>query len=122
MALMKAVIIKGNPQFVDNNPLADEFYKSLGEFMISLGYEVSFDKGEPYTEPEPVELWIGHSRGADRLRFAPKGTIVIGIGVPPHEENNFPVINHPEDKFGSDPNHYILTEEMKDQIKKILGL
>ena len=116
---MKAVIIKGNSKFVEGNPLADSFYESLGEFFTSLGYEVSFDAGEPYTEPEVVDLWIGHSRGVDRLRFAPTGTKIIALGV----EGG---INHPEDislSAGQIPNefHYMLTEDMKNEIRRMLG-
>ena len=116
---MKAVIIKGNPKFVENNRKADSFYKKLKTFLISLGYEVSLDKGEPYTEPIKADLWIGHSRGVDRLRFAPKHTKVIALGIEVG-------INHPKDtslRAGDVPNkfHYILTEDMKKEIKKALG-
>ena len=63
-----AVIIKGNPKFIDNNKDADSFYEEIKSFLEDLGFEVSFDKGEPYTSPDKADLWIGHSRGADRLR------------------------------------------------------
>lgn len=117
---MKAVIVKGNPKFVENNPVADKFYNELADFIISLGYEVSFDAGEPYTQPPEADLWIGHSRGVDRLRFAPENTKTIALGV----EGG---INHPQDISlmpGQIPDefHYILSEEMKNEIKKILGL
>ena len=139
MQTKTAVIIKGNPALVAENERADSFYKELGSFLEELGFSVKFDPGEPYTSPEPADLWIGHSRGADRLRFAPLGTIVIGIGVPEStEDTSFPVVNHPDDettkrKFSSgkvvegkenneldDSNHYILTGDMKEKIVEII--
>ncbi len=134
-----AVIIKGNPELVTNNERADIFYNELKSFLESLGFSVSFDSGEPYTAPQPADLWVGHSRGSDRLRFAPFGTLVLGIGVPDSEqENDFPIVNHQDDemvkrKYDSgiivdgkvgikidDSNHYLLTEEMKKSIADII--
>ena len=117
---MKAVIIKGNPKFVENNPLADKFYNELKDFLTSLGYKISFDVGEPYTQPEEADVWVGHSRGSDRLRFASENTKTIALGI----EGG---INHPKDTSllpGQIPDefHYILTEEMKDEIRRALGV
>lgn len=111
-----AIIIKGNPTFVSNNAEADAFYHALAEFLRALGFHVSFDPGEPYTSPKSADVWIGHSRGVDRLRFAPDGIITIALGT----EGG---INHPLDKSlrkGDVPDsyHYILTEEMKGEIRK----
>lgn len=112
-----AVIIKGNPKFVDGSRDADRFYNELKSFLESMGYTVSFDPGEPYTQPKAAAVWVGHSRGVDRLRFAPVGTVRIAIGT---EDG----INHPQDKSlrkGDTPDqyHYMLTDEMKE---KIIGL
>ncbi len=134
-----AVIIKGNPKLVENNKRADIFYKELASFLEKLGFSVKFDLGEPYTTPPSADLWVGHSRGSDRLRFAPTETLILGIGVPNSSGgNNFPVVNHPDDemvkpKYSSgiiidgkinveldDMNHYILTEEMKKSIVDII--
>src|SRR3989338_8981017 len=139
MQSKSAVIIKGNLMLVTNNERADIFYKELASFLEQLGFSVKFDSGEPYTTPPPADLWIGHSRGSDRLRFAPPGTITIGIGVPESTEDIiFPIVNHPDDemvkrKFSlgtvvegkendelDDTNHYVLTEEMKYEILKII--
>lgn len=128
-----AIIIKGNPKFIKNNNQAKSFYKKLKTFIEGLGYTVSFDEGKPYTEPEKADVWIGHSRGADRLRFAPKSTITIAVGSP--ERNG---INHPKDNavdpkrftiknknrfenFEPNKYHYILSEEMKEKIEKKLS-
>ena len=115
-----AVIVKGNPKFIDGNTLADNFYDEIKTFLENQGYTVSYDPGEPYTSPKEANLWIGHSRGIDRLRFAPEGTYCLRFGSS-HPES----INHPEDNsigitYPSDvvPNqfHYVFTEEMKQTI------
>ncbi len=134
-----AIIIKGNSALIENNERADIFYKELSSFLEELGFDVQFDAGEPYTTPPLADLWIGHSRGSDRLRFAPPETLVLGIGVPDSEgENNFPVVNHPDDemvkrkyslgvvidgKVGielDDANHYVLTGDMRLAIEEII--
>jgi DNA-directed RNA polymerase beta' subunit len=80
-ASRRAVIIKGNPNFVEGSQkeLAEPFYNELKELVEAQGYETSFDAGEPDTEPEPADLWVGHSRGQDRLRFAPEGTETLAV-------------------------------------------
>ena len=139
MSHKSAIIIKGNPALIKNNKRADIFYKDLALFLEELGFSVEFHSGEPYTSPKSADLWVGHSRGADRLRFAPFGTKVIGIGVPEStEEDNFPIVNHPDDEMAKrkfsegkvingkknnmldDTNHYILTDDMKMEIKSII--
>lgn len=76
----RAVIVKGNPHYVEGNPKADAFYKELADLVRSNGYEPSFDAGEPNTSPdESAALWVGHSRGQDRLRFAPKGVKTLAV-------------------------------------------
>lgn len=122
----KAVIITGNPKFITSNKWADDFYNEIKNFLEALGYEVVFDPGEPHTTPPPADLWIGHSRGTDRLRFAPATTKIIALG------SSLPgAINHPrdntKDSFGpSDiiPNeyHYAFMDEMRDAIKKAAGI
>ncbi len=140
MAIKKtAVIIKGNPALVNGNVRADTFYADLKTFLESLDFEVSFDAGEPYTTPPKADVWIGHSRGSDRLRFALPETIVVGLGVPESVEgHSFPVVNHPKDELAhrvyksgkilrgedtahlDDTNHYILTDDMKRQLIEII--
>ena len=64
-------IIKGNPDVdVNNKKLYDKFYNDVAQYVINKGYIVGFDDGLPYTTPPGGKFWIGHSRGADRLRFA----------------------------------------------------
>ena len=117
-----AIIITGNPKFIIGNERASAFYDELKEHLERNGYDVSFHAGEPHASPPKANLWVGHSRGADRLRFAPKGTHTVALGV-------FGGVSHPMDntameKFDSQrhgniiPNkfHYILTNEMKDAL------
>ncbi|MCK9352166.1 MAG: hypothetical protein WCT49_03150 [Candidatus Paceibacterota bacterium] len=113
-----AVIIKGNPKFITDNPDADRFYCEIKRFLEGEGYSVTFDHGEAYTQPPDADVWIGHSRGNDRLRFATGGTKTIMLST-------VGGINHPEDKALShgvvpDKFHYILTEDMKEKIKEKL--
>lgn len=115
-----AVIIKGNPEYVNKSTHAKKFYDELGALLRDKGYTVKFDKGKPYTVPEKADIWIGHSRGNDRLRFAPEGTKTLGLGV----ENG---INHPLDKAfhqGQVPDlfHFTLTPEMRSAILDKLGI
>lgn len=111
-----AIIIKGNPKFIENNKVAEKFYCDLKLFLESLNYQVSFDSGEPYTAPPVADLWVGHSRGNDRLRFAPKEILTIHI-------SSIGGINHLKDKSlekdqEPDEFHFILTKEMKSEIIK----
>lgn len=116
-----AIIIKGNPKYIKDNIMADKFYQDLKNFLEEQKYIVKFDAGKPYTLPEKATVWVGHSRGADRLDFAPKEIKTIAIGAPFNEES----INHSKDNvktFDSKkpykPNkyHFILTDEMKEKI------
>lgn len=110
-----AVIIKGNPKFIIGNLDADRFYDEVKHFLEDQGFSATFDLGESYSSPVKADLWIGHSRGNDRLRFAPTGTKTIMLAT-------LGGINNPDDKAlfaGAIPDkpHYILTDEMKEKIK-----
>jgi hypothetical protein len=115
-----AIIIKGNPIFIDGNSNAEMFYSELKFFLESLGYSVSFDPGLPHTKPVDADLWVSHSWGSSRLQFAPINTKTIALGTKGG-------INHLEDKAlepGQIPgkSHYILSEQMKNEIKKTLNM
>lgn len=136
-----AIIITGNPARTSDRARAEAFYRELASFLESLEFPVAFDAGEPYTVPAPADLWVGHSRGADRLRFAPPGTMTIGIGVPPTADgtSSFPVVNHHDDAAAKctfrdgvplgdesssaqdDRAHFELTEGMKASIAAIIS-
>jgi GNAT superfamily N-acetyltransferase/2'-5' RNA ligase len=105
-------IVTGNPEYITDNPKADEFYSNLRKLLEEKGYKVNMDAGEPHTTPpETDHAWVGHSRGTDRLRFAPKNVKTIAIGAPEKED----AINHP-DEGKTDEAHYTLTPEMEEAI------
>lgn len=121
---LTVVIIQGNPKYIRGNPTAKAFYESIRKYLESAGCEVSFDPGEPYTLPKTADIWIGHSRGTDRLRFAPKTVTVLAFG-----SSIDGAINHPEDNAvkktwkGEAPNayHFTFTDEMRSAIDKVIA-
>lgn len=78
-----AIIITGNPKYLRQpkiRPLAQEFYDEIQKLLAEKGYVVEFDPGKPYTSPKMyAAVWIGHSRGIDRLRFAKGSTKTIAL-------------------------------------------
>jgi superfamily II DNA or RNA helicase/RimJ/RimL family protein N-acetyltransferase len=82
-----AVIIKGNPAYIEGNQEADQFYGDLADALKERGFSVDFDAGTPFTSPAAADLWVGHSRGADRLQYAPEGTATISLGPLEHERS-----------------------------------
>jgi hypothetical protein len=123
----RAVIVKGNPQYIKGNHMATKYYNDIADFLRQQNVSVTMDEGKPYTQPSKADLWVGHSRGTDRLRFAPKETQTLAFG------SNLPnAINHPRDLAGGDwqsiqnyePSnfHYIFTNAQKqailDKLKK----
>jgi hypothetical protein len=121
MDLKTAVIITGNPKYIQGNRLATQFYNELKEMLIhEMGIkQVVFNPGHAHTVPLRADLWVGHSRGMDRLQYAPKGTFTVGIGGkggiyhPKDNQINF------DPKNPTKPNkyHFALTSLMKFQIK-----
>jgi len=95
-----AVIIKGNPKYIDKpeiKPIADAFYLEIKKMLQVKGYHVQYDAGEDHTVPDTkAAVWLGHSRGAGRLRFAPAGLITIEI--------------HSKSNDGDDQKHYQLSD------------
>ena len=116
-----AVVVKGNPAFINNNPLANKFYDHVAKMLRGNKYSVTFDKGEPYTIPPKADLWIGHSRGADRLRFAPKGTKTIDLNKFEHPAAKNWLSRQVEgSQEAPPPHHYIFTNEQKNAIMNII--
>jgi hypothetical protein len=96
-----AVVVKGNPRFVEDarvKKCADTFYEDIAAIMEARGYAVAFDRGEPYTTPPNATVWIGHSRGVDRLRFAPAGVKTVALTTMNNDD-------------GYSPQHYVLSKE-----------
>lgn len=94
------VIITGNPKRITKKK-HKSFYDELAVFLQGLDCTVQFDAGNPYTTPLPADIWIGHSRGADRLRFAPEKTLTIALGS--HKSG---AINHSKEIVSPDPTHF----------------
>ena len=116
-----AVIIKGNSKY---NPQAENFYHSLCSFLSTLNLEVIFDDGIEYSKPPFANFWIGYSRGIDRLRFADKKTITIGVGGRWEREVNHHLDNTIKVEYSNEsiPNmyHFLLSPEMKKMLKSII--
>lgn len=70
MAKLSAVIIKGNHKYIDNNPLATQYYHDIEAYLKQLGVnEITYDAGDDYTCPrKDADLYIAHSRGCSRDR------------------------------------------------------
>lgn len=118
-----AVVIRGNPKFTAGNPAAAEFYSALAKVLAAQGYAVSEDAGEPYTVPAgDAAVWVGHSRGADRLRFAPPGVRTVAVG-----SNRPGAVNHPADDVNlwpgeePPPAHFDLTPDMAARLARLVG-
>lgn len=109
MKHLTAVIIKGNPNRITLQTYGG-LYEELSSELEKKGIEIiAIDEGAPYTTPPKADIWIGHSRGIDRLQFAPEGTLTIKLGsVEPDS------INHPQEITSSNPDDYdALTDEQK---------
>lgn len=95
-----AVIIKGNPIYIESPNFrknAEAFYKDVKQRLQQKGYRVQYDAGEDKTIPTTeAKIWLGHSRGASRLRYAPTG-IITGelVTKSPH---------------GTNQDHYVLSD------------
>ena len=125
---MRAVIIEGNPKYIAGNQLAIDYYNDIEVFLKKNGVStVVRDPGADYTCPPKADLYIGHSRGAARIRCMKKG-----------EEFRFLIfgdidgIIHPDDakwqaghKPGGDDHppacHYEFMMEQKAAILALLG-
>jgi hypothetical protein len=111
-----AVVIKGNPKYLYNRKtalLAAAFYSEIEHLLKTLGWEVEFDQGAPFTTPrDDAQCWIAHSRGIDRLRFAPDHIQTLALST------KCTITGH-IDTVGMDHNHYRLSAE---DIKNIRAL
>jgi 8-oxo-dGTP pyrophosphatase MutT (NUDIX family) len=123
-----AVLVTGNPKYVQgpDQERAEAYYQEIEKILQDQGLETTRDPGEPHTSPPPADLWLGHSRGADRLRFAPEGTQTIPLG-----SGLEGAITHPADLEhiqtalegeGPLPEHYEMTPEMREElIRRVQG-
>ena len=74
-----AVIIKGNP--TKGPPTPGRLYPELQGLLEDMGYAVEMDEGLPHTTPRrDAAVWVGHSRGASRLQWAPSTVTTVAVG------------------------------------------
>lgn len=109
-----AILIKGNPEHLEKNKeVSEEFYDELIKLLKNIGYSVNTDAGEPYTEPPKANVWLGHSRGMDRLRFADKDTKTIRI-------DDYLDEDHYDKLSGNlNPSHYKITPNLLAAINEL---
>lgn len=126
MAKLSAVIITGNPKYI-NNAVAKQYYEDIAIYLRQLGVnEIILNDGAPMTcPPKDADLYIAHSRGCDRDRCIsdPKKPFVK-LGDPAG-------VIHPEDlkwhqevfKFqrGGDitpvPEHFLFFKEQREAVR-----
>jgi uncharacterized membrane protein (UPF0127 family) len=133
-ANLAANIIKGNEKHVKNNPNADKFYNEITAYLKSKGYKVSVYAAEITDVLPKADLWIGHSKGLNKLNAcAEKNTKLLAVGALPEKSNNAGIIfvNHAKDeeymrdclkscKYDKPiDEHYIFTDTMKSAIDRI---
>lgn len=102
-----AVIVMGNPKYIDDPKIrtkAMAFYMKVKMFLWPR-YQVKLDVGQPFTLPDTnAALWVGHSRGIDRLQYAPKGIKTIALQTQAYNQ-----LYTDNDERGRDPKHYELS-------------
>ena len=110
-----AIIIKGNPKYLRNHkvkPMAIKFYAEIEKILEDKGYVVEFDAGLPYTLPKVfAAVWVAHSRGIDRLEYAPNGVKTIALETKDHDKE-FQTL----DERGLSPLHYQLSDKDKQAL------
>jgi hypothetical protein len=147
MTHLKAIIIKGNSKYVDNNPAAEQFYNDIRLYLEAKGYEVVITDSK--TTPPKAHLLIGHSMGINGLHHiingrrrsnknandfnGENGVKLLALGVLPEKvkDKSIIVVNHPDDekylreclkgcKYDKPiDEHYIFTDAMKEAIDKM---
>lgn len=116
-----AIIVKGNAERISEAGMqkpADAFYNGLKKRLEDRGYRVEFDEGLDFTIPDQeAALWVGHSRGIDRLQFA-EGPKTIALNT----NDNFEALLKKNDfKVAADLNtkdlrHYQLADSDLSEI------
>ena len=84
--------------------------------LIAKGFWVKFNDGKEYTSPNiRAKVWIGHSRGIDRLRFAPDTVQTIALQTKDKGKYGYKSF----DEQGVDPLHYQLSDDDRRAIANI---
>lgn len=75
-----AYVIKGNPEVMGKDiDKYNAFYESVADVLKQKGLSVGFDDGLAHTLPPGGKYWVGHSRGAGRLKYAPEGVKTLTL-------------------------------------------
>jgi hypothetical protein len=120
-----AVVIKGNPFYIDDDVNAFMFYSSLGDYLGKIGYDVVrfFDAGTAVGFLPEADIYIGHSMGTESLSGLSKKDRKIKLGIKDglyHPDDNcIGKVGRPKKDFRPNKFHYILTDEMKEAIVTI---
>lgn len=115
-----AIIIKGNPKYIEDprvKSMADQFYAAIALILARGGLRVSFDAGEPLTVPQAgAAAWVAHSRGADRLQYAPPNVLTLEIVADScmSQEGG-------ADACGFSPSHYRLSAQDVEALEKMVS-
>lgn len=126
---MLAVIIKGNPKFI-NTALAKTYYSDIEKYLKALGYKVEFDDGADYTRPrQDADLYVAHSRGVGRFEFMEERNkakfVKLGSldgAINPEDKKWQEEVWHPGIKTPPPHEHFIFTDIQKDAILKVGGV
>lgn len=131
VAKLKALIITGNPRFVDGSETAQQFYREIKNYLGKIGYTVHFQSSaDVCVPPATADLLIGHSNGLRKLNHYINGGKLLAFGAIPEKATNSKIVfaNHPVDEAYLKkchyrkrydypiPEHFIFTDEMKTAI------
>jgi len=104
-----AVIIKDDPDVINKDQYADDFYFEVQRYLERSGYQVTMVENYPGIPIVRADVWIGHANGQERLKEAPEGTLTVKIGNPKAQ--------HPYD----DGYQYVLTDDIKQELDLVLA-
>jgi len=123
---MLAVIIKGNPKFINTSD-AKDYYADIEAHLRGLGYEVQYDTGKDYTRPrQDADLYIAHSRGAGRYDFMEeknkKKFVKLGTldGVIDPVDKKWQLANPPGGNVPPPREHFIYDEVQRATVNKMV--
>lgn len=128
-ASLTALIITGNPKFLEGNKSAEQFYSQIENYLIQQGYKVDVQSSSDTIPPKQADLLIGHSNGLRKLNHATNGKL-LAFGAIPEKATNSKIAfaNHPVDETYLKhchysrrydypiPEHFIFTDGMKQAI------
>lgn len=117
-----AVVVKGNVDRMSDasKKLANKLYLDIKSKLESQGYKVEFDEGLPNTLPRTdADVWLGFSRGADRLQYAPSNVKTYKIESGSIGKIYSGDIEQQRNANANDPLHFTLTDKDLKEISKM---